>query len=166
MPHGWWSTSKNWWVDCSWARLRATVQQPELQVSLFLHSLPNLIATVEGLGAGAGAGSWRMLETKLSALFCLLQPTWQLATKQQFFPDKLLRNLQGKMWSASREWSRMVRRVYSLSCRFVLENHLENVLCNQLSSGTLQDGSFVVFVMVLLIVPHLLFTLSATVVTC
>lgn len=60
----------------------------------------------------------------------------------------------------------MVRRMCSFSCRFVLEDHLENVLCNQLAAGTLQDGSFVVFVMVLLIVPHLLFTLSATVVIC
>lgn len=53
-----------------------------------------------------------------------------------------------------------------LSCRFVLEDHLKNVLCNQLAAGMLQDGSFVVFVMVLVIVPPLLFTLSATVVTC
>lgn len=53
----------------------ATVRAPALPVSSF-SSEPH--CNCKGLGAGAGAGSWRVLETNLLALFCLLQPTWQV----------------------------------------------------------------------------------------
>lgn len=110
MPHQRWSTREKLTGELQQGCPRrrgagsCSAKSLSLAISLLLHSLPNLTATLKGWD-----GSWKLrssLKTKLPALYLLLQPV----SVASIFPGKWLSGLPGNVGSASWGRSWVLRR--------------------------------------------------------